>query len=564
MEKNRVSLQVIAFNSILLFSATLILVIGAITLVNNFFSTMKAYKRETAHSMEYAVSLIDASYLENAYRKTREKYENIPEDLAADHHSEEYISYFVDLVDEDFWVARDILVLCKEKNQLSSIALFFPDEERQRAVFVIDGYDIEEAYVPGQWLSTEESDIDTPEKMERVASSDVILHVGHGELNGWNATNYIKIFDSKGDFIGYCTCDVNINDFFNRLIRSAIVYIIVFLVIVAFMAYRISRLLKKRIISPINALAVTAEEYTKRDKTAEEEETSFFKSLHIDTNDEIETLYSSLSEMESDINSTMKRIREMTAEKERVSAELSVATSIQADMLPKDYEFFSDRKEFDLYASMTPAKEVGGDFYDVFMPDDDHLCMVMGDVSGKGVPAALFMARSMTAIRMRAKSGGTPSEILNDANIVLCDGNDEMMFVTVWLAILTLSTGEVTEANAGHENPAVREPGSDFTYIKKNHGVALGVNYRIKQEDDTFTMRPGSTLFIYTDGVTEATDTEDERFYDDRLASALNEAKDKKPEEILAHVKERIDEFIKGAPQYDDLTMLAITYNGKK
>ena len=562
MKKDRVSLQVVAFNSILFFSIVLILVIGAVTLVNNFFTTMKSYKRETAHNMEYAVSLVGTSYLEKVFEKTRQKYESIPSDVE-DQFSDEYVYHFADIIDDDFWNARDIIVLCREKNQLDSIALFFPDVERQRAVFVIDGYELEDAYVPGQWLSTEDTDIDTPEEMERVASSDVILHVGHGELNGWIATNYIKIYDSKGGFLGYCNCDVDITDFFNRLIGSAIVYIIVFVAFVAFMAYRISRLLKKRIINPINTLAHTAEEYTKRDKTVEGEVTSFFESLQIDTGDEIETLYSSLSEMEADINDTMQRIRDMTAEKERVSAELAVATSIQAGMLPKDFPLFPNNKEFAIHASMEPAKEVGGDFYDAFMLDDDHLCMVMGDVSGKGVPAALFMARSMTAIRIRAKAGGTPSEILKDANKFLCEGNEEMMFVTVWLAILTLSTGEVIEANAGHENPALKDPEGDFDYIKLDHGVALGVNMRMKYEDDTFTMKKGSTLFIYTDGATEATDTEGERFYDERLANALNEAKDKEPKEILEHVKERIDQFIKGAPQYDDLTMLAITYHGK-
>ena len=562
MKKDRVSLQVVAFNSILFFSVILILVIGAVTLVNNFFTTMKSYKRETAHNMEYAVSLIGTSYLEKVYEKTRQKYESIPSGVD-DQFSDEYVYHFADIIDDDFWNARDIIVLCREKNQLDSIALFFPDVEKQRAIFVIDGYELDDAYVPGQWLSTEDTDIDTPEEMERVASSDVILHVGHGELNGWIATNYIKVFDSNGDFLGYCTCDVNITDFFNRLIGSAIVYIIVFVAVVAFMAYRISRLLKKRIINPINTLALTAEEYTKRDKTIEGEEKAFFESLHIDTGDEIETLYSSLSEMEADISATMKRIREMTAEKERVSAELAVATSRQAGMMPKDFTLFQGNKEFSIHASMEPAKEVGGDFYDAFMLDDDHLCMVMGDVSGKGVPAALFMARSMTAIRIRAKAGGAPSEILKDTNKVLCEGNEEMMFVTVWLAILTLSTGEVIETNAGHENPAIREPDGDFTYIKLDHGVALGVNRRMKYVDDTFTMKSGSTLYIYTDGATEATDTEGERFYDERLLNALNEAKDKEPKEILEHVKERIDQFIKGAPQYDDLTMLAITYHGK-
>ncbi len=162
-------------------------------------------------------------------------------------------------------------------------------------------------------------------------------------------------------------------------------------------------MMKRRIISPINRLAVTAEEYIKRDKTVEDDARLFFQELKIDTNDEIETLYHALAEMELDINSTMRRIREMTAEKERAAAEMNLAARIQSSMLPTVFPLFPGKEEFDVFASMDPAKEVEGDFYDAFLIDDDHLCLVIADVSGKGVPASLFMVVSRTVIKNRAK-----------------------------------------------------------------------------------------------------------------------------------------------------------------
>ena len=432
MKRYQTSLRVTAFKYIALVATVLILVIGMVTILNNFFSTMRSYKRETANAMEYAVSLVGVEYLERAYAQTRKVYESLPDDIKADPFSDEYIESVMGLIDEDFWRAYDTLSLCREKNDLDSIALIFPDVERQRAVYVVDGYVIEAAYIPGQYLSTEVENIDTPQEMERVASSDLILHVGHGEVNGWIATNYIKIYDSTGAFLGYCTCDVNITDFFNRLIRSAVIYVIVFMILIIIMALSASYFMRKRIIDPINTLATTAVEYTARDKTLDIEVNSYFDKLNVNTKDEIETLCYSLSDMEADINSTMKRIREMTAEKERVAAELDLAARIQANMLPTDFPLFPDHKEFDLYATMDPAKEVGGDFYDAFMIDDTHLGMVMADVSGKGVPAALFMVISRTTLKNRACMGGTPAEIIRDVNKSLCQGNTEICYRMAW------------------------------------------------------------------------------------------------------------------------------------
>ncbi|MBO6214274.1 MAG: serine/threonine-protein phosphatase, partial [Lachnospiraceae bacterium] len=209
-------------------------------------------------------------------------------------------------------------------------------------------------------------------------------------------------------------------------------------------------------------------------------------------------------------------------------------------------------------------KEVGGDFYDMFFLDERHLCMVMADVAGKGIPAALFMVRAMTTIKSRAKEGGTPAEILFDVNNELTEDNKAKIFVTVWLGILDMETGVLTESNAGHENPVVGYEGRPYEYIKTKHGFVLGGRKNMKYRDDSISLEPGGTFFIYTDGVIEATDIKGERFYNDRLLEALNKMAGQKPKDIISHVGEEIRGFVKDAPQFDDMTMLAVRWQGKK
>lgn len=249
-------------------------------------------------------------------------------------------------------------------------------------------------------------------------------------------------------------------------------------------------------------------------------------------------------------------------EKERIGAELNVATQIQADMLPRIFPAFPDRKEFDIYASMTPAKEVGGDFYDFFLIDEDHLGLVMADVSGKGVPAALFMVIAKTLIKNRTQLGGSPAEILKDVNEQLCEGNEAELFVTVWLAILEISTGKGIAANAGHEHPAVRRAGGAFEMVKYRHSPAVATMEGIRFREHTFELYPGDSLYVYTDGVTEATNKNNELFGEERTLLALNKNASSNAKEILTTVKSDIDTFVGDAVQFDDITMLCIDYFG--
>ncbi|MBQ9642638.1 MAG: SpoIIE family protein phosphatase [Lachnospiraceae bacterium] len=279
------------------------------------------------------------------------------------------------------------------------------------------------------------------------------------------------------------------------------------------------------------------------------------------TNDEIEVLALSFDELSKKTKQYIEDITEITKEKERVSTELNMARQIQSSMMPHIFPAFPDRHEFDIYATMDPAKEVGGDFYDFFLIDEDHLCMVMADVSGKGIPAALFMMISKVILQSCAMLGRSPAEILNKTNEALCSSNQVEMFVTVWLGILEISTGKITAANAGHEYPAMTVDGT-FELLKGKHGFVVGGLENVRYHEYELQMKPGDKLFLYTDGVPEATDEKNQMFGTDRMLEALNKDKDAASERILENVRKDLDAFVSGAEQFDDLTMLCIEYNG--
>lgn len=241
--------------------------------------------------------------------------------------------------------------------------------------------------------------------------------------------------------------------------------------------------------------------------------------------------------------------------------ELNMATEIQMGMLPSIFPAFPKREEFDLYASMDPAKEVGGDFYDFFMIDDDHLGVVIADVSGKGVPAALFMMISKTVIQNFAKLGIRASDVLNKSNEALCSDNKAEMFVTTWIGILEISTGKMTCASAGHEYPAIYHNGK-FELYKDRHGLVLGGMEGAVYKEYELHFAKGDMIFVYTDGVPEAANINNEFFGTDRMIDALNRVYEPKPKAVLEVVRNSVDEFVGGAEQFDDLTMLCLEYRG--
>ncbi len=282
----------------------------------------------------------------------------------------------------------------------------------------------------------------------------------------------------------------------------------------------------------------------------------------IKTDNEIQTLAENFSFMASEIDEYVKQIRDVTSEKERIGAELDMAANIQSSQLPRSFPAFPDRNEFDIFASMKPAKEVGGDFYDFFLIDEDHLEIIIADVSGKRVPAALFMMASKILIEDYSVYHKQPSLILEDVNKRICENNSDDMFVTVWLGILEISTGRLTCSNAGHEYPVIKKVNKSFEIINDKHDLFIGTIPGIKYHDYEIQLEPGDMLFLYTDGVPEATRADLELFGKDRMVRALNESRDGTLKELFTDMKKAVDDFIGGAPQFGDLTMLAVRYLG--
>ena len=286
--------------------------------------------------------------------------------------------------------------------------------------------------------------------------------------------------------------------------------------------------------------------------------------LKLRSHNEIAELSGDLAKMAEELNAFMIRNEQIAVKEEHDKTELALAGRIQASMLPAVFPPYPDRKDFEIYASMTPAREVGGDFYDFFLVDDSHLCLMIADVSGKGIPAALFMMASKILLEHNVKMGKTPAQVLYDVNTALCNKNVEDMFVTAWIGILDLAAGKMICANAGHEYPIMRKPGEPYEIIKDKHGLVLGGMRDVGYRDYELEMDPGASLFLYTDGLTEAIDPDKQMFGTERIEEKLNTDPDRSPEEIVRGMKEAVGEYVKGMEPFDDLTMMSFTYHGMK
>ena len=318
---------------------------------------------------------------------------------------------------------------------------------------------------------------------------------------------------------------------------------------------------EKKISRPVEHLAEVAKDYY-----AEHSDDEGRKKLleacseYSKDNTEVGNLARSYISMAEDLESYVDNLQKVTAEKERINAELSLASSIQAHMLPCIFPAFPEHDEFDIYATMTPAKEVGGDFYDFFMVDDTHVAAVMADVSGKGVPAALFMVIAKTLIKNHAQNGLQPCDVFTTVNRLLCDGNDAGLFVTAWMGVLDITSGKLTYVNAGHNPPLIRQNGGKFEYLRSRPGFVLAGMDTVKYRQNELMMHPGDRLYLYTDGITEATSSAKELYGEERLSAYLNGHADDTAEDILHGLKSDIDTFVGEAPQFDDMTMLMLDF----
>ena len=370
------------------------------------------------------------------------------------------------------------------------------------------------------------------------------------------AASITPLKNSKGETIAIVEADILMPRIKSSAIRIALFTLLyLFVILIATMVVFFT-FVRRRIIGPLIKLNIASVEMIEGLESNKE------LVIDVHTGDEIETVARSFENMNRRLHEYIEANNEIQKEKERVNAELNLATKLQADILPTKFPAFPNRNEILIYADMTPAKEVGGDFYDFFFVDDDNLAVLMADVSGKGIPAAMFMMMARSLLASRVVAGKDPGTILEEVNNVVCSNNPEMMFVTIWLGILNVKTGVFSAANAGHEKPILYTPGGEFEIINDKHGAIVGLKKNMKYPVYEIKMEPGSKLLVYTDGVPEATDNNNEQFGMERLLKAINSAPDGKPEDVLMLIDRDVYRFLDNAEQFDDLTMLCVGYYG--
>lgn len=389
-----------------------------------------------------------------------------------------------------------------------------------------------------------------------IYADNLLIHWKNNKIIG---TTIETIEDNDGKIIAIAELDIDITQIGYSIIQLALVISLFIIFVLAFALNLYFYYTKREVLKPILQLDGATKNLV--DKLKRNEKTQH---LNIRTNDEIESLSHSFESMEENLRNYIIENNAITAEREQIKAQLSLATGIQSDMLIKEFPPFPERNEFHIYASMNPAKEVGGDFYDFFLIDDNQLALVIADVSGKGFPAALFMMRTMLMIQSLATNTDNPALILEKLNKLICKNNDSKMFVTVWLGILDLNTGVLKASNAGHEFPIIKEPGKQFELYKDKHSFVIGGKKKTKYKEYELVLRPGTTLFLYTDGVPEATNSDGIRFQIDNTLDALNMNPNASVDQLINTVATSVSDFVLDAEQFDDLTMLCIEYTGQK
>ena len=536
--------------------AALILSAIAVTISYRVYSTTMDdhYKTLSSNLAKTAASQLDPDDLLRYYDAVKaigvyddEKYWN---DEA---YREDYDAKANAIKDERYYELLDILFDIKDSNGI--MYLYVQKLEGDQGTYIMDA---DRSEYQCQLGTTHE--ISGGAKEVESMENGIPAFISNDTYE-WLVTSGEPVRDAEGKPVAMVGVDISMDDIMQDradYLKGVTLFMsIAVVVLIAVILFAIA----KALIKPINMLSDATRSFV-QDQSDTETDDSAISRLNIRTGDEVETLCDSVKQMERDIHRYITNLTAVTAEKERIGAELNVATQIQADMLPRIFPAFPDRHDFDLYASMDPAKEVGGDFYDFFLVDEDHLAMVMADVSGKGVPAALFMVIAKTLIKNRAQMGGGPAEILQYVNEQLCEGNDAELFVTVWLGILDLKTGKGLAANAGHEHPVVRRADGQYELVVYRHSPAVATMSGLRFREHEFELHPGDSLFVYTDGVPEATNAHNELYGTDRMLEALNSDPNATPKEILNNVRTGVDDFVKEAEQFDDLTMLCLRYDG--
>ena len=524
----KTSLNKKILKSIVLFALVLVIATGALVCFQYYYSQVRSYSEQAFDFARTAANIIDGDRV-LGYVETEEK-------------------------DEYYYEVLDFLNATQYETDLKYYYVFVPYEND--LVYVWDAVNVEGACELGhhEGYMSEESKAATFDVFRKNPPEKISIQ--KDKTYGHIASAYSPIFNTAGEPVAVVGVDLSIPGFRKTIAMYMLLVVASIFTITLIALSLFYSSIDKNIIRPIGMLTKSTGEMIsnlERDEVID---------IDIHTGDEIEELADAVEKMDEDLRNYISRLSAVTAEKERIGTELNVAKRIQEGMLPSIFPPFPERREFDLYASMIPAKEVGGDFYDFFMVDDTHIALVMADVSGKGVPAALFMAISKVLIKTSVQAGRGPAETLERVNNQLLEGNDTGLFVTVWLAVIDINTGKGVAANAGHMHPVLKRKDGDFELIIYRHSPAVSTIEGIPFREHEFELAPGDMLFVYTDGVTESTNVEEELFGEERLVEVLNMNADKENDKLLPAVKEAIDAFAGDAPQFDDITMLIFKYKG--
>ena len=528
------------------FCIFLCFIMGALGAVNYYRGMMDRYESYMEGILRYALTQIDGDDLERCveagqksvqYEKTQQVLDRIKET-----HEIEYIYIVKPLNTADRDNMMDVMAGATDYEKQHEA-----DSLPQLGELTGDAYSPEVAL---KYLSS----------MEK--AGEEITYFSNRTEFGHDYTGLVPVRTSGGESVAVLAVDISVNEIWNVLAGYTVTILLGMAVLVAIFLTGLYRWLGQRVIVPISRIQKAAEQFVDSSHGKTDPEKIRFVDLDIQSGDEIQALSESLVTMASDLRQYMKNLLTETREKERISTELSLAAKIQADMLPCIFPAFPDRKEFEIFASMNPAKEVGGDFYDFFMVDDTHLAVVMADVSGKGVPAALFMVIGKTLIKDHTQPGVSLGEVFSQVNNMLCDANSEGLFITAFEGVLDLVTGEFRYVNAGHEVPYFCKKGEGYEPYKIRPGFVLAGMEDMRFREGSVQLTAGDKIFLYTDGVPEATNGNNELYGSQRLHQALNQNRAANPEGLLKAVKADVDAFVGEAPQFDDLTMLCLEYHG--
>ncbi|MBR4025234.1 MAG: SpoIIE family protein phosphatase [Firmicutes bacterium] len=559
LERRRHSLEAKTFHAVLMGS----LILGVMSLILGLglyvYSLGNQYINEAFELTKNAEGVIEnVGDVRDICNETLDIYHSLSDEERAVQ-DEEYFARFDTVTKSEVYPrVIDFLLEYYASSDVNDIFIAMYDEETQALVYVADPDD-KRPLRTGAWEE------ETAKEISQFLNSDgstEIYNISYTDKYGWLCTTGVPIFNYDGSIASFILADVSLEELLHGMRSFTILYTIATILTVLLLGFLLSRHIRKNMVEPINMIAEAAEAYVKDKKDGGTLSENHFKGLGIDTGDEIENLYFTLSDMEKDLNAYEEDLTKAIQEQQRIGTELDLAKRIQEDMLPTIFPPFPERKDFDVYASMIPAKEVGGDFYDYFLIDDDHLCIIMADVSGKGVPAALFMMASKILLKTTAMAIPEPGKILARVNNQICSNNSLEMFVTAWLGILELSTGKLTAANAGHEYPIIRQHGGRYELYRDKHGFVMGGMEGMEYKEYEVLLKPGSEVFLYTDGVTEATSEKNEQFGTKRLLESLNSGLAPELKGVLERVNDAVDVFVGDAPQFDDITMLCLYYAG--